>query len=617
MAADKLARDVVLRVGEVVEVSGQRVTIRVDRHKNSSDLLFDGDVLRNVSVDSYVEIRKGFYRLIGRVTGEKLDEFIGRDPSGGVEPTDKNRRFLYVSLSGFIGRTGKFEGGLRELPLIGNEVYLVTKETVETIHDLVGAGRTSVSFAVTDNEGFEIAFPVDGLFNSHVAIFGNTGSGKSNTLARMYAEFVSVMAARNATAFRDNVRIVLIDFNGEYVRQDCITQDKAVYQLSTRTQKDRLPLPVDALLDIETLSILVDATEKTQKPFLKRAVEYYRYVLAPGKAAADSLDHFKAMLRMQVIFALGMTDKERASNVLTYLRAILPKKDEHGQDVDVGSDIDWHNSLSYWYMGATSNSLQSNELLRKETHLYKRVDQYAFSDDAIARLIDFVYLQLIRDIITNGAQNEHIAPVVHRLEGKRKDIARIFDTNDVAEFWASNVVVVSLDGVNIEMKKAVPLLLAKRLYDDHKQHRDDKAMIIIVDEAHNILSTASAREDEGWKDYRLETFEEIIKEGRKFGVFLTISSQRPNDISPTITSQAHNYFIHRLVNRRDLETISSAVSYIDEVTERSIPTLPTGTCIFSGVAGQMPLKLRVLPLSDEARPRSETVRFDELVKAIQ
>ncbi|MBL8550916.1 MAG: DUF87 domain-containing protein [Hyphomonadaceae bacterium] len=616
MAADKLARDVVLRVGEVVEVSGQRVTIRVDRHKNSSDLLFDGDVLRNVSVDSYVEIRKGFYRLIGRVTGEKLDEFIGRDSSGGVEPTDKNRRFLYVSLSGFIGRTGKFEGGLRELPLIGNEVYLVTKETVEAIHDLVGAGRTSVSFAVTDNEGFEIAFPVDGLFNSHVAIFGNTGSGKSNTLARMYAEFVEVMTTRNAKSFRENVRIVLIDFNGEYVRPNCITQHKTVYELSTRKQKDRLPLPNDALLDIEMLSILVDATEKTQKPFLKRAIDYYRQIFAPGKT--DSLEHFKNMLRKQVMFALAMTDKERADNVLTYLRAILPKVDEAGQEVDVRSDIDWHNSLSYWYMRpSTASNLQTNEVLRQDTQLYKRVDAYTFADDTIARLIDFVYLQLVRDIITNGAQNEHIAPVVHRLEGKRKDIARIFDTSDAAEFWASNVVVVSLDGVNIEMKKAVPLLLAKRLYDDHKQHRDDKAMIIIVDEAHNILSTASAREDEGWKDYRLETFEEIIKEGRKFGVFLTISSQRPNDISPTITSQAHNYFIHRLVNRRDLETISSAVSYIDEVTERSIPTLPTGTCIFSGVAGQMPLKLRVRPLSDEARPRSETVRFDDLVETRQ
>jgi hypothetical protein len=135
----------------------------------------------------------------------------------------------------------------------------------------------------------------------------------------------------------------------------------------------------------------------------------------------------------------------------------------------------------------------------------------------------------------------------------------------------------------------------------------------VIDEAHNILSKESFREAESWKDYRLETFEEIIKEGRKFGVFVTIASQRPSDISPTITSQAHNYFIHRLLNERDLNAIASAVSYIDRVTEESIPTLPTGTCIFSGIASQMPLKINVKPLFGGARPQSETRKFSAVV----
>jgi uncharacterized protein len=111
----------------------------------------------------------------------------------------------------------------------------------------------------------------------------------------------------------------------------------------------------------------------------------------------------------------------------------------------------------------------------------------------------------------------------------------------------------------------------------------------------------------------LETFEEIIKEGRKFGVFVTISSQRPNDISPTIISQAHNYFIHRLVNQKDLLTISNAVSYIDRITEESIPTLPTGTCIFSGVASPMPIKVAVTELFESNKPSSHTLRFSNIV----
>ena len=116
-----------------------------------------------------------------------------------------------------------------------------------------------------------------------------------------------------------------------------------------------------------------------------------------------------------------------------------------------------------------------------------------------------------------------------------------------------------------------------------KMSTESSTLHIIIDEAHNILSNTSFRETESWKDYRLETFEEIIKEGRKFGVFITISSQRPNDISSTIISQAHNYFIHRLINQNDLYAIEKSVSYIDRLTEESIPTLSTGTCIFSGV----------------------------------
>src|SRR5690606_4227108 len=160
---------------------------------------------------------------------------------------------------------------------------------------------------------------------------------------------------------------------------------------------------------------------------------------------------------------------------------------------------------------------------------------------------------------------------------------KIFDPGAEGDLFASNVLVIALGNVNLEMKKTIPLLLAKRIYDEHKRIAGNRTLNIIIDEAHNILSQESFRESESWKDYRLETFEEIIKEGRKFGVFVTVSSQRPNDISHTITSQAHNYFIHRLINDKDLMTIASAVSYIDRVTEESIPSLPTGTCVFSGV----------------------------------
>ena len=218
---------------------------------------------------------------------------------------------------------------------------------------------------------------------------------------------------------------------------------------------------------------------------------------------------------------------------------------------------------------------------------------------------------MIQDVLTNRAQNDHIAPVINRLVSKQKDIEKIFLTTSRDTIWSNmSVIVINLDKINLVMKKTVPLLICKKLYSGHKETtRGEESLTFIIDEAHNIISTQSFREADDWRDYRLETFEEIIKEGRKFGVFLTISSQRPSDISETITSQAHNYFIHRLINQKDLAMISKAVSYIDKITENSIPVLPTGTCIFSGVATQIPLNLKINRLDSECQPKSETFQF--------
>ena len=197
--------------------------------------------------------------------------------------------------------------------------------------------------ASIEGHDFDIEFPVDGLFNSHIAIFGNTGSGKSNTLAYLYQEFVRVLTARNAAAFSENARILLLDFNGEYIAPQCISPSKKVYSLSTREDgSDRLPIEEDALLNIEVISILADATEKTQKPFLSRAMRFYRKVM--GADDGNPEDYLKNVLRNRVRDVLQMSDKVRAFQLLDYFREILPSEDAEGDPVDIASDLTWHNT---------------------------------------------------------------------------------------------------------------------------------------------------------------------------------------------------------------------------------------------------------------------------------
>ncbi len=611
MPHDRLTKSSVLRVGTVCEVQGRRVVIKVDRNKNSSNLFFKGEILRNISVDSYIEIRKGFLSIIGKVEGEKIVENL--DGVGGdlAQRTDRNIRLLTVSLSGYLEDSKKFISGTRELPLIGNEAYIVDREKMHLIHNLKGDSDLTISVAVAEHEDFPLEIPIDGVFNSHIAIFGNTGSGKSNTLALLYQEFVRILRERNQRAFFEKTKIVLFDFNGEFGRDGCISEEKQVFELSTRTDNgDRIPISPDKLLDLEILSILADATEKTQKPFLKRALNLLNNI----RRAEDANIYFRKILTSNLEQILQMADKVRVFQCLDYFRQIVPVLTLDGVERDLEYDLEWHNtSCGFRIRGESDGFLAQKTQRIPQTAIYKHAQNSAINlNDLLEALVTCMYLQLIGDLIKNRAQNEHVAPVINKFVSKSLEIRRIFDTSNDLTFWQRNINIIDMHSINMDMKKTIPLLIAKMVYDDHKASGIG-SLSIIVDEAHNILSRDSARESESWRDYRLEVFEEIIKEGRKFGAFLTISSQRPNDISQTIISQAHNYFIHRLINSRDLETISTAVSYIDAIAEESIPTMPTGTCIFSGVASPLPLKIRMMPLEINKQPRSATLAFSEIV----
>ncbi len=199
----------------------------------------------------------------------------------------------------------------------------------------------------------------------------------------------------------------------------------------------------------------------------------------------------------------------------------------------------------------------------------------------------------------------------NRLEVKFKEIIKVFKISN-SSIINDNIPlkIINLNDVNIEMKKIIPLVVCKYFYSHYKEHNSERNryLNIIIDEAHNILSRNSIRGSETWKEYRLETFEEIIKEGRKFGVFLTIASQRPYDISDTIISQLHNYFLHRLINNKDIEAIGRTVSYLDKISFDSLSILPQGGCILAGLSADLPVVMKIDKiLKDENKPHNETI----------
>lgn len=606
--------DSILRIGEVWSVDGRSVRIKVDENKNVSHLLYCGTVIKNVSVGGFVKISKGYVRIIAKVEGERiaLDKDIDEVYHSGQ---DVLRRYLDVKLLGYID-CNKYYQGIKELPLVGNECSLIVKTEFELIHSFVSDKSKAICIGslLLDDEQ-KINFDINELFGSHIGIFGNTGSGKSYTLAKIYHQLFEKV--QNYHSFSKNAKFLLLDFNGEYSGKNTITKEKTIFKLSTSVaveNTNRIPISQSEIAKPELLSILANATEKTQQPFIKRTLQLREYI----QKADNALDAFRGLLKKAIRDTLKIEDGVKGNILLSYLCQMLENnKEEH---LDLHDGIGFHSGQHCFLVEVAGQKVYMHdarsENILPNLPLYKSADDYNFSDNFIAEFIDYMYLQLILDVNSNRAINEHIAPAINKLRGTQKSFDKIFNiTNDENDnlFDKSSFVVIDMNSCNTEMKKLVPLIISLEVYRKQKEKKAGakESLNIIIDEAHNILSYESTRESETWKDYRLEVFEEIIKEGRKFAVFMTLASQRPSDISHTIISQLHNYFIHRLVNQRDIDMIANHVSYLDKLSVEQLPVLPQGGCVVAGVMTQLPVIIQVAPLNKEVAPNSSTIKLVE------
>jgi DNA helicase HerA-like ATPase len=584
-----------IRVGEVIAVNGVKITLKIDDDSNKETLYFDGDKYKGVSIREYLSIQRGFRNIICIVEGEYLDESrIETDGArvGYIRKVDA-RPIGYFD-------NEEFKHGIKFMPMIKDAAFLLTEERIAAIFGRNNAEGFTVGRML--KEDIPISLPWQKLFNSHIGIFGNTGSGKSNTLAKLY----TVLFEEKAAGISGKSRFVILDFNGEYTGEQLTKASaKKVYKLSTQNVGgDKFPLHKDEFWNSETLSLLFQATQNTQKPFLIRMVEGRRRF----ENQQDSLTNYT-----KAIFRRAFCAAKPKADTLDLMRNIA-RIIENDVLANLLRDLSWHSRQERFFRPRDATYFEADGLQYDAT-LAPTINLIDLARlDAFDQLVVRAYLQLISDLIYGFVQFEHIQPLLKRVESSLNSLRKVLTVGD-QQAESKLVTVISLKRCNNETRKLLPLLIAKHFYNEHKYtvvQPPNKTIHLIVDEAHNILSQQSAREHESWKDYRLELFEEIVKEGRKFGVFITISSQRPADISPTIVSQLHNFFIHRLVNDRDLFLIDNTITTLDNLSRGLIPNLAQGCCVVTGTAFDLPMVLQIDPLDRAKQPDSEDVNLLEL-----
>lgn len=623
-------------VGTVREIRGTNVVIRLFNNSSQMTYFFNGKRYSGIMIGSYIGIKRGHYTIVVKIEKEYAQDVL-RDTTVQEFSKDRFFRELEAKVIGSFVRE-KYISGMVAFPQIFNDVILLPNEQITAIISGESSGdnrppsNPNSYFTIGEiwPEGIPYKVNWTTIFNTHIAIFGNTGSGKSNTLTRLYKNLFDLNKERVLTFGKS--KFVVIDFNGEYVGERVLADDKKVYNLNTRkSEGDKIAIPANKFWDKEMLSILFGATAQTQQPFLNRLLKYYflknnfeenvlEYLCrafrtvysAPSK---ESLDLLKYALDV-----LGINHDSFSSWV--DLSVFNPNNSNAYYSVQLLEG--WNSSGSRWYFNADELiEILEYEIanIKQRTSIFMTSESNEKIQNPIIQLRLAAYFQMIFDLSRHTIQYDHISPLIHRIEARSSDFDKVLQIDNLQEdnfqemFTEKNISVISLKNVNKDIKMLLPMLIAKISYDIHRtRFKQDSIFNLIIDEAHNILSENSTIESEKWKDYRLDVFEEIVKEGRKFGYYLTIASQRPSDISPTIVSQIHNYFIHRLVNDNDLKLLDRTMTSLDYISKSSIPNLSAGQAIITGVSFDLPVIVKIAQLPKEEAPNSSN---SELLKIWQ
>lgn len=552
-------------IGKVVEARG--VFVRAELYELLPPYIVEnGTTVISPRINSYVKTRVGLDTIICQITGEYYDQQSKGSFTG---------YYIDLAVKGYI-EGDHFIQGVRILPMVSASIELLDSDEFKRINDCEGVSSFSLGTNLFDNTQ-QYYFDYNAIIPSHIGIFGNTGSGKSNTLAKLINVYAKVLERTSRG------KVLIIDVNNEYGGDSiCEATDKTIYTLTTRTRSEkRIPWDYSKLQEDEWC-VLLNATEATQRPVIKSAYHDKK-----------SKEEYEEQIREMIVTGNRQLLRSIQYNMRDYIDGL--------------QNLYWHvkNETFYFEKGNRSIFINSGSA---EVYEYLNSIHVEIPDDTLACFLFKLYFAAATHI-GYGTQYEFLSPLLRRAEKLFADFDKVFCTENTDLYNGKQIAVIQLANVNRDMMELIPSIIVNHIFYDQIEKKGDNKISdiinIVVDEAHNLLYENEV--DLKHTSVTIETFERAIKEGRKFGLFLWIASQRPSDISSTIVSQMHNYFIHKLVNPNDLSKIRKAVAFLDQNAMDSLTVLGPGECIVSGTGVKMPCFIKVEQLEQSRRPNSENV----------
>ncbi len=499
----------------------------------------------------------------------------------------------------------KFLGGTIRKPRLDAKVRVINKDEISLI-----TGKDEQGYmALGDTpfyDGTKVYLDVNNFFNSHFAIMGNSGSGKSCGISRLFQNVFHDTRLNPC-----NANIIMMDSSGEYYNAfsylNAINPNYHYRFISTNT-KDRnceeLRVPI-YLLNEDDLALLLQATSHSQLPIVERM---RKLALVFSQKDMDA-NNYKNYLIAKAIMTILYTN-ETAPNKRNEVFSILASCSTPQFNLEaVVQGIGYTRKFRECFLIDNSGNFSESVLLTEyvSSFINDAYDSYE-PKEGVFYTLDTLEKALNFTLISEGwLRNENTYGDAVTLKVRLhslvvSDNARFFDVKEfvtVEQFIKSllnnngqkfQFVNINLDDVDDDFAKVITKIYSRLIFDYAKglTARASIPFHLVIEEAHRYIQNDNDRFLIGYN-----IFERIAKEGRKYGVILGIITQRPVELSDTVISQCSNFLIFKMNHPVDVDYIRKMVPNIsDEIVEKQ-KTLQAGTCLGFGTAFKIPMIVKM------------------------
>lgn len=550
-----------------------------------------------------VEINKDGNLVSNLMNLHVVFESNGDKLLGEVKNVDENS--VKIELLGEFAGT-RFIAGTIKKPTLTSTLRVINEEELDIIMGKADENSLYIGKSPIYKDR-SIYANINDLFSNHLAIFGNSGSGKSCSVSRIVQNIFL-----NQNFLAQNANLFIFDAYGEYknaFRE--INKINPAYQYKFLTtnpteETDMLfQLPV-FLFTNDDVALLLNADNHAQLTIIERMMKLAK-LFSRNDAVTEKLKNHLIAKAIQSVLFSNQNASGKKNDIFTIISSCqTPAFNMNTEIQGIGYTRRFSECFKIDSKGEFGESILINEYIAKNLNeeLESTIEvpsQAFFTLRDMEKALEFT---LIGEGFLNNRLMQDSAIILkvrlHSIINSRN--ALYFDIKQyitleqyissliVLNHRRSQIININLEDVDDNLAKVIVKIVSKMIFDFSKS-RKVRASIpfhLIIEEAHRYVV---ADNDKFLLGYNI--FERIAKEGRKYGVLIDLISQRPVDISETVVAQMSNFLVLKMTHPKDLEYIEKMLPNVSSDIIEKLNSLQSGTLVSFGNAFKIPLLIKM------------------------